>query len=129
MSGSIITGLLLTLIIYAAISYFYLNKKLGIKPRRIGIFPQDRKKGFMLIDGIILILLIAAMFDLSAEEGAEKAAALNPATPLFGLLFLLGIVHAAEEWMTNRKAKAYYYELLDSAVIAAVFLIIMSEVS
>lgn len=129
MSGSTIAGLILVLIVYAAISYFYLNKKLGIKPRRIGMFHQDRKKGFLLIDGMILILFIAAMFDISAVEGTEEAAALNPATPLFGLFFLLGIVHAAEEWMTNRKAKVYYYELLGSAVIAAVFLIIMSEVS
>lgn len=129
MSVFTITGLLLTLIIYAAISYFYLNKKLGIKPRRIGMFHQDRKKGFILIDGIILILFIAAMFYMNEVIGTEEAAALNPATPLFGLFFLLGIVHAAEEWMTNRKAKADYYELLGSAVIAAVFLIIMSEVS
>lgn len=129
MSVFTITGLLFMLIIYAAISYFYLNKKLGIKPRRIGMFHQDRKKGFILIDGIILILFIAAMFYMNEVNGTEEAAALNPATPLFGLFFLLGIVHAAEEWMTNRKAKAYYYELLGSAVIAAVFLIIMSEVS
>lgn len=121
-----IAGLMMVLAAYAAISYFYFYKKLRIKPRRIGMFHQERKRVFMWIDGSILILFIAAMFDLSVESGVERISGLQAMSPVFGLFFLLGLVHAAEEWTTNRKGRVYYYELLGSAMLLAVFLVILA---
>ena len=121
-----IAGLLIVLAAYAAISYFYLNKKLRIKPRRRGMFHQDRKRVYIWIDGAILILFTAAMFEISVEFGLEKVSGLRAASPVIGLFFLLGLVHAAEEWATNRKGRVYYYELLGSAMLLAVFLVILA---
>jgi hypothetical protein len=92
----------------------------------MGMFHQDRKRVFMWIDGAILILFIAAMFELSVESSLEKTSNLHAASPVFGLFFLLGLVHAVEEWTTNRQGKVYYYELLGSAMLLAVFLVILS---
>lgn len=90
------------------------------------MFHQDRKRVFIWIDGTILILFIAAMFEITVESGLEKTSGLQAASPVFALFFLMSLVHAAEEWTTNRKGKVYYYELLGSVMLLAVFLVILA---
>jgi hypothetical protein len=116
MNTSTIIGIVVVFAIYFAVSHFFLNKKLGIKVKRRGIFSMNRNRYFLAIDFMIILLFIAAMMGFASKDFSYML--------MFGLFSMISINSGIEEWLLHRKDKAYYQDWLSIPLYLAVFFIL-----
>ncbi|HSP22375.1 MAG TPA: DUF4181 domain-containing protein [Planococcus sp. (in: firmicutes)] len=124
MNSSTIVAIAVVFVLYVLASQFYLKKKLKIKPVTVSIFHQDRRRLFIAIDVALLLLFAIGMMVLFVENDIGDFPGIVAISPLFALFFLQGVNHAIEQWLLHRQEKAYWHEILSSAVMLVLFAII-----
>ena len=116
--------ILIVFAIYLAISYFYLNKKLGIKNKRRGLLSMQRNRYFLAIDFILFILFIGVIMGHANRDFTFMGSHFY-LFAMFGLFIMLSINVGIEEWLLHRKDKAFYHEWLSSLLYFTILFVLI----
>lgn len=119
-----IVAIAMVFALYVLVSQFFLKKKLKVKPVTVSIFHQDRKRLFIAIDVVWLLMFIVGMMVLFVENDIGDFPRFAAAIPVFALFFLQGVNHAIEQWLLNRQKKAYWHEILNAVLLLLLFAVI-----
>lgn len=115
--------ILVVFAIYLAISYFYLNKKLGIKIKRRGFLSMHRNRYFLAIDFLFIFLFLGVSMGYANGDFTFMGSH-SYILAMFGLFIMLSINSGIEEWLLHRKDKAFYYEWLSSLLYLMVLFVL-----
>ena len=119
--------ILVILAIYNAISYFYLNKKLGIKNKRRGLLSMHRNRYFLAIDFLFIFLFLGVLMGYANGEFTFMGSH-SYILAMCGLFISLSINSGIEEWLLHRKDKAFYHEWLSSLLyLMVLFVLVIGE--
>ena len=121
MNSITIIAIALVFTLYVLVNYFFLKKKLKIKPVTVSVFHQDRKKVFIAIDVALLLMFIVSIMVLFVENDIREFPRFVATIPLFGLFFLQSVNHAIEQWLLHRQEKTYWHEILNSILMLMLF--------
>ncbi|WP_110063392.1 DUF4181 domain-containing protein [Cytobacillus oceanisediminis] len=86
---------------------------------RLWLFSKNRKQVFIVIDTNILFLFIVSTLYLHDDSNITS---IERISPVLGMFFLMGVFNGIEEYVNNKRAKAYYHEWLGTLIILIAFL-------
>lgn len=87
-------------------------------------FTEERKKYFFAVEIVLIVLFLISVF-ISVAMGISKILA---PFMVSGLLLLISISQAIEEWIYYRKDKVYYHRILQSfALLSFIILCIIEQ--
>ena len=112
-----IIGLLIIFLIYLILSELYLKRTLNIKEVRKGLLSKGRKKVFVSIEIILMILFVVCSFYVATNHLVIF--------PIFLFFSLLYFFRGIEEWRMKKREKGYYHEWLSSLMFLVMFLFLL----
>ena len=112
-----IIGLLIIFLIYLILSELYLKRTLNIKEVRKSLLSKGRKKVFVFIEIILMILFVVCSFYVAANHLVIF--------PVFLFFALLYFFRGIEEWRMKKREKGYYHEWLSSLMFLVMFLFLL----
>lgn len=118
--GTTILGLVIIFVFQLLISEYFV-RRLDIKRTKIGVFSKGRKKGFIAVEIILMVLFIislSALFDYFLYSVSLSM------TMYFTLTYLF---RGIEEWVYKKENKEYF-EWLASITFLIMFLYIFNYV-
>ena len=111
-------GLLIVFIVYLILSELYLKRILKIKAVSKGLLNKGRKKVFLYIEIILMILFVVSSFYVVTNH-----------LVIFFIVFLffalLYFFRGIEEWREKKSEKGYYHEWLASLMFLVMFLFML----
>lgn len=118
--GTTILGLVIIFVFQLLISEYFV-RRLDIKRTKIGVFSKGRKKGFIAVEIILMVLFIIS---LSALLDYFPYSVSLSMTMYFTLTYLF---RGIEEWVYKKENKEYF-EWLASITFLIMFLYIFNYV-
>ena len=109
-----VIGLLIIFLIYLILSELYLKRTLNIKAVRKSLLSKGRKKVFVFMRIILMILFVVSSFYVVASHLFIF--------PIFLFFALLYFFRGIEEWREKKIEKRYYHEWLSSLIFLVMFL-------
>ena len=109
-----VIALLIIFLIYLILSELYLKRTLNIKAVRKSLLSKGRKKVFVFIEIILMILFVVSSFYVVASHLVIF--------PIFLFFALLYFFRGIEEWREKKIEKGYYHEWLSSLMFLVMFL-------
>ncbi|MBM6619554.1 DUF4181 domain-containing protein [Bacillus suaedaesalsae] len=121
-----LVGFIVLFVIFLLLSELYLKRVLKIKAVRKSLFSEKRKKVFMYVEGILLLLFVLITFYIMNNFDYTIFASL-PSFVLFALIYLN---RSIEEQMENKSGKSYLHDWLVSITLFVMFLfVLIGEIS
>ncbi|MFE8699727.1 DUF4181 domain-containing protein [Cytobacillus sp. FJAT-54145] len=108
-----ILGLLVIFIIYLILSELYLKRILNIREVKKGLFIKGRRKIFVSIEIILMILFVYVI-----ASGIVIFA-------IFLFFALLYFLRGIEEWLEKKSQKGHYHDWLGSIIFLVMFLFML----
>jgi hypothetical protein len=119
--GTTILGLVIIFVFQLLISEYFV-RRLDIKRTKIGVFSKGRKKGFIAVEIILMVLFIislSALFDYFLYSVSLSM------TMYFTLTYLF---RGIEEWVYKKENKEYF-EWLASITFLIMFLFFIGDMT
>lgn len=119
--GTTILGLVIIFVFQLLISEYFV-RRLDIKRTKIGVFSKGRKKGFIAVEIILMVLFIIS---LSALLDYFPYSVSLSMTMYFTLTYLF---RGIEEWVYKKENKEYF-EWLASITFLIIFLFFIGDMT
>lgn len=119
--GTTILGLVIIFVFQLLISEYFV-RRLDIKRTKIGVFSKGRKKGFIAVEIILMVLFIIS---LSALLDYYPYSVSLSMTMYFTLTYLF---RGIEEWVYKKENKEYF-EWLASITFLIMFLFFIGDMT
>jgi hypothetical protein len=120
--GTTILGLVIIFVFQLLISEYFV-RRLDIKRTKIGVFSKGRKKGFIAVEIILMVLFIIS---LSALLDYYPYSVSLSMTMYFTLTYLF---RGIEEWVYKKENKGYFHEWLASITFLIIFLFFIGDMT
>lgn len=106
------------------ISHFIFKRHLNIEEKRIHPFSKNRKKLFLTLEVItIIIFIVISIFYTNNVDPPQYSLTFLPKLSII-VLFTVQVIRGIELWIFNRKEKSYYYQFL-GAITHLIFLLVL----
>jgi hypothetical protein len=119
--GTTILGLVIIFVFQLLISEYFV-RRLDIKRTKIGVFSKGRKKGFIAVEIILMVLFIISLYALFDYFLYSVSLSM---TMYFTLTYLF---RGIEEWVYKKENKEYF-EWLASITFLIMFLFFIGDMT
>ncbi|MCU9594075.1 DUF4181 domain-containing protein [Caldibacillus thermolactis] len=120
--GTTILGLVIIFVFQLLISEYFV-RRLDIKRTKIGVFSKGRKKGFIAVEIILMVLFIISLYALFDYFLYSVSLSM---TMYFTLTYLF---RGIEEWVYKKENKDYFHEWLASITSLIMFLFFIGDMT